>query len=209
MKRALKGHARLITGVLDHRLPVTLDVLHLLKTRPLRAHLITVWSTFILVRGNSSILRFLRVGEFALQSQGVANHSQLRLSDVKRYKNKVAITRRNCKTDQFRHGYTVIFLPTHRSVCPFKALTHSVEKRKGFASKERALFLFQDLSSLTRVKFIGTTKRCLHDIPKLTCITAIASVSERPPQPPRPIFHILIFKKWVTGKATVLLTTSN
>jgi Phage integrase family len=120
--RALNGYKRLDLPEADKRLPITMDIMGLLKDRLCDSvtpdhDKALYWSAFTV-----AFFGFLRISEFAsMRTANLDSPRVLQAIDFKMQENGLEIRLRGSKTDQLGHGYHLKITATGRSVCAVRA----------------------------------------------------------------------------------------
>lgn len=166
IKHAMDGFERLHKPQRDKRLPITLDLMRLLK-RNLQAsadppqNKLVLWAAFTI-----AYTGLLRVSEFTAPTHHtIISRRTLLRKDITINKNSVDVRIRSSKTDQLGHGYRIALSRTGRSVCPVKALEDLLASRSSPGANDRPLFVLEDGRFLTRSKFSTSLQNLLRGIP--------------------------------------------
>ena len=144
------------------RCPITINLLHMLKTQlsgsvlytPLEQRLL--WAAFSL-----AFYGFMRVSEFTSPSS--ANNFSppgLHWSDVELLSSSVSLTLRQSKTDPFRKGQRITITATNTSTCPVRAL-HRYANLIPQANRCGPLFNGGRFAPLSRVQVTSAIRQLL------------------------------------------------
>ncbi|OWA52370.1 hypothetical protein BV898_16825 [Hypsibius exemplaris] len=170
IKRALKGYQRLKATPPDSRLPITLNILRLIKNRLSSSQLSPYCQQLYWTACTFAFFGFLRVGEFCTSSQTTtraSDHTLLSRHASLRPDGSLCLLLPHSKTDPTGTGQTIILSPTHRSVCPVTAFRNFIRLRRQLqaSSTSLPLFIFPDGSFLSRSVFSSALKRFLCNLP--------------------------------------------
>lgn len=162
IKKILVG-AKNLSGTVDTRLPVTLDMLtklcrsvkHVVKSQYMSCALQAMFSL--------AFFALLRVGEFTVKKQASKEEQDvLHVSDIKfqGHKNnkKMFITIRKYKHNKSQRPITLQLEKQTGQVCPIKHMTLYLAHRK---NNTKPLFVFPDGASITRAFFSRNLKQCI------------------------------------------------
>ena len=166
LKQVLTGYKRATNAGEDTRLPITLDLMRLIKVRlskndSLEPHdKAMLWSACTL-----AFFAFLRVSEFTAGSSN-SKKTVLKLHNLSTANGSLEVTIPSSKTDQFGHGYKITVSATNRSVCAVRAADAYLKYRLRMAAPNPALFLYADTRALTTSLFASELKNLLRGVPQ-------------------------------------------
>ncbi|OWA53761.1 hypothetical protein BV898_18183 [Hypsibius exemplaris] len=165
---ALAGYGRLCGKTLDHRLPITLDVMKFLKNQLGDSDLTNYskrlyWCAFCF-----AFFGFLRIGEFLAPSTrvvGQLDHTLLFRNVTIDNATSVTIHLLHSKSDMTGSGQTIHLNATGRTVCPVRACIKFLRVRPHRSrGREDAFFVFPDASYLCRQLVTAAMKRFLRPL---------------------------------------------
>ncbi|XP_055340613.1 uncharacterized protein LOC129589779 isoform X2 [Paramacrobiotus metropolitanus] len=157
---AFKGYARLHQQIVDSRLPITPNILVLIKNQLVVSSLcefdkIIYWCAFVMI-----FCGFLRIGELlALNFEDIC---------VAKDSSLVSFRLSHSKTDQLRRGHWVHCVRASGCICPVRAVQKCLRVR--FASGAHCGRLFVDSAHriISRSMFLSVLKYCLRNHPNVS-----------------------------------------
>ena len=153
---ALKGYARKIATQPDSRLPVTPEIMRLIKQNvryfdSLSHNQLVLWSAFALM-----FFSFLRVSELL----------NLNSCDVAVFDSVIEIFIRRSKTDQFGRGEKITVRATDNSICPVRAIKKLLDSHgANLIPLSAPLLSLSGDSVLNRAQLVRALRFCLSSLP--------------------------------------------